>query len=94
MKTKAELEEAKMTESARYHASKKELEQQVHEQVSLWFQLNTDMLSKHKVAPETIAYETDNLKVSIGGVKGICYVVAPLTEPQKKDLNLTQLEVG
>ena len=26
MKTKAELEEAKMTESARYHASKKELE--------------------------------------------------------------------
>ena len=26
IKTKAELDEAKMTESARYHASKKELE--------------------------------------------------------------------
>ena len=38
------------------------------------------MLNKHKVSPESIEYETDELKVSIGGVKGICYVVAPLTE--------------
>ena len=46
------------------------------------------MLSKHKVAPETIGYESDELKVSIGGVKGICYVVAPLTEAQKQGLDV------
>ena len=64
------------------------------DQVSLWFQLNTEMLSKHKVTPESIAYETEQIKVSIGGVKGICYVVAPLTEAQKKDLDPRMIEVG
>lgn len=77
-KKQKQLEEEKMTETARFRAEEAEMEQELFENVHVWLRLNQERMQLHK--PVVPAYESEHLTLNSEGVRGVCYLVNKFTQ--------------
>lgn len=88
-------EEQKLTETERVKSSEQEMQEQVLEQVQLWFKLNTNKLAEKDITIEP--YDSHTMRLRKDRILSSCFVVARMTQSQKEKLTTqysSKVEVG